>query len=74
LTGLHEIVAAASVQLSAARTALAAYDWPRALAAAEDAWGLQHTADSAQLAFLAAAASGESARALRWHERAREKA
>jgi hypothetical protein len=70
LTRLHDIVVAAGKRLGAAHTALECRDWAGALTQATRSWRLLHTAESAQVAFLAAAASGESASALRWRERA----
>jgi hypothetical protein len=70
LTQLHEIAAAAVTRLGAARTALAGRDWSTAVMEAERSWRLLHTGESAQLAFLAAAARGDGTLALRWRERA----
>jgi hypothetical protein len=70
LTRLHGIVAAAATRLAGAAAALEHRDWPGALAEAERSWRLLHTAESAQLAWVAAAACGDTARALRWRERA----
>lgn len=67
---LHEIVAVAATHLEGAAAALANRDWSVALTAAGCSWRLRHTAESARIAFLAAAASGDTARALRWRERA----
>ncbi len=49
--------------------ALAEGDWPAALAAGRS-WRLRHTEATARMAFLAAAAAGDTARALRWRDRA----
>ena len=70
LARLHEIVDAAAGRLVRAHAALAARDWRGALAEAECSWGLLHTAESAQLAWVAAAAAGDTPRALRWRGRA----
>jgi hypothetical protein len=72
LSVLHQIAAAAGTRLGAARAALAIRDWPGALAEAGRSWALVHSRESARMAFLAAAAAGDSAQALRWHERAAE--
>ena len=70
LARLHEIVAAATTHLAGAAAALAARAWSAALAAAGRSWRLRHTAESARIAFLAAAATGDTARAMRWRDRA----
>lgn len=70
LTRMHDVVAAAGKRLGAAHTALARRDWLAALKQATHSWRLLHTAESAQVAFLAAAAGGDGSRALRWRERA----
>lgn len=70
LSHLHEIVGAAATRFASATAALANRDWSGALAEAEHAWQLVHTRESAQLAWAAAAASGDTACALRWHRRA----
>lgn len=70
LSRLHEIAAAAGARLLAARRSLANGDWPDALRQAGRSWRLCHSAESARLAFVAAAAVGETACALRWRERA----
>jgi hypothetical protein len=67
LSQLHAIVVAAASCLSAARAAFEDRDWSGALARAEQSWRLYHSLGSAHLAFLAAAAGGDSGRALRWH-------
>ena len=67
---LHAIVEAASARLRAAEGALAAGDYRRALRHAGQSWRLWQSQDSAGLAFVAAAALGESGPALRWHRRA----
>ena len=59
-------------RLGAARAALTDGDWSGALVAAESSLRLSRTSDSAQLAFIAAAANGDTVRALRWRERAAE--
>ena len=72
LARLHGLADAAAACLDGATAALADGDWPAALTAAGRSWRLRHTAESARVAFLAAAATGETARALRWRERAAE--
>jgi len=69
LSRLHEIAGAAGARQLAAHRSLANGDWADALRQAEQSWRLCHSAESAQLAFLAAAAVGETACALRWRER-----
>lgn len=70
LARLHEIGDAAAACLGGATAALAERDWSAAHAAAGRSWRLRHTAESARIAFLAAAALGDTARALRWRDRA----
>jgi hypothetical protein len=70
LSRLHAIAEAAAAQLAAARAALRQRDWPGARVRAEQSWSLCHTRESARVAFLAAAAAGETARALIWRDRA----
>ena len=70
LAPLHEIGQAAAAFLEGATDALADGDWPAALTAAGRSWRLRHTTESARIAFLAAAAVGDTARALRWRDRA----
>ena len=70
LARLHQIVEAAATHLEGAATALAECDWSAALTAAGRSWRLRHTAESARIIFLAAAAAGDTARALRWRHRA----
>ena len=65
LTHLHEIVAAAATRLARAHAALTNRDWSGALADAEGSWDLLHTAESARLAWVAAAAVGDTPGALR---------
>jgi len=70
LARLHEIRAAAVACLGGATAALADGDWTAALSAAARSWRLRHTAESARIAFLAAAAAGDTARTLHWRQRA----
>lgn len=70
LARLHEIGEAAAACLGGATAALADGDGSAALLAAGRSWRLRHTAESARLAFLAAVAIGDTARALRWRDRA----
>ncbi len=72
LSPLHEIVDAAATRLAGATAALANRDWSGAQADAERSWQLVHTGESARLAWVAAAAHGDTAGALRWRERAAE--
>ena len=70
LARLHQIVEAAATHLDGAAAALAERDWSTALTAARSSWRLRHTAESARIIFLAAAATGDTARALHWRQRA----
>ena len=72
LARLHEVGAAAAASLGDATSALVDCNWPVAFAAAVRSWRLRHTMESARIAFLAAAASGDTAQALRWHRRVAE--
>ena len=70
LSPLQTIVAAAAAGLSEAREALHAGDWPIAHQRARQSWGLCHSVEAARVAFLAAAALGQTAEAVNWQERA----
>lgn len=70
LSRLRAVLVAAASRLDAARVSLAARDWPGALADAQRSWRLHHTPEAARVAFCAAAAAGDTARAIAWHERA----
>lgn len=67
LSALQRVAAAAAAALAKAQTALREADWSAALDWAEDSWRLLHSTEAARLAFLAAGAQGQTARALRWH-------
>jgi hypothetical protein len=67
---LHATVESAARQLFAAVASLKSCEWVQARAQAECSWALYHSAASARLAFLAAAALGDTAQALRWRHRA----
>ncbi len=69
LAHLHEIVAAAATRLDRAHAGLACCDWSDALAEAECSWRLVRTREAAQVAWVAAAAVGDTPRVLRWRER-----
>ena len=69
LSRLHAVLKAAASHLRVAQASLAERDWPGALAHAEQAWRLCHTVEAARVAFLAAAASGNSRPALAWRQR-----
>ena len=69
LSRLHTVLEAAASRLAAARASLEERDWPGALAHAERSWHLCHTVEAARVAFLAAAVTGNSTRALAWHRR-----
>lgn len=70
LSPLHAVVEAAGMSLRAAVASLAKRDGPGALAHAEQSWRLVHSRESAEAAFLAAAAAGDAAELLRWRGRA----
>lgn len=70
LSQLHAILRTATARLADAQTALTRHDCQGALARSEHSWLLLHSAQSAQLAFLAAAALGDTPRALAWRRRA----
>jgi hypothetical protein len=70
LTGLRAVADAASGAALAACAALCRTDWSEALNQARISWELLHASDAARIAFLAAAASGDTAAALRWRRRA----
>jgi hypothetical protein len=67
LSALHAVLEAATAYLADARAAIEDCDWQHALASAERAWQLRHAPPAARLAFLAAAALGQTPRALHWH-------
>jgi hypothetical protein len=71
LSALHAVLEAAAASLADARAACECCDWGQALTCAERAWQLRHTPEAARLAFLAAAALGQTPCALRWHRLAR---
>lgn len=70
LAMLGEIVADADRHLAVAAAALRRKQWQRAQRHAERSWKLRHQPPSARLAFLAAAALGQTTRAAYWHPRA----
>lgn len=70
LTPLHAIVRSAASCLDSAAAAFTERDWPEALAFAAQSWELRHSSESAQTAFLAAAAAGQTSDALMWRTRA----
>jgi len=72
LSRLAQVVQAARGRILAATQKAQAGDWRQALCHAEQSWSLRHSETAARLAFLAAAALGETARALRWHRLAGE--
>lgn len=69
---LISILDASGRHLAQAAAQFQARDWAAALWHAERSWKLCHTDRAAQLAFLAAAAVGDSAAALQWLPRARQ--
>jgi len=66
---LARISAGAVWHLQAAAGELRAGDWETALKHAQRSWSLRHSSHAARLAFLAAAALGETRDALAWHRR-----
>lgn len=72
LSRLAQVVQAARSQVRAAAQQVQAGDWRQTLRHAEQSWSLRHSETAARLAFLAAAALGETARAVRWHRLAGE--
>ncbi len=70
LADLARISIAAGWHLAIAARCLRHQDSTAALAHAEQSWSLRHSAFSARLAFLAAAALGDAERALLWRHRA----
>ena len=67
LLRLRETLQAAAAALGQAQAALHAADWEQALAWARKSWDLRHTPAAARVAFLAAAALGQTAPALGWY-------
>jgi hypothetical protein len=72
LADLQVTLRCATRRLSAAAKRARECDWPAALAEAEQSWRLRHSAGAARLAFAAAAAMGDSRRAILWHIHARQ--
>ena len=69
LSALHAVIEAAAACMAEACHALESRAWGQALICAERAWQLRNAKEAAQLAFLAAAALGQTSRALRWRDR-----
>jgi hypothetical protein len=67
---LAQTLAGAASHLSAATRALRAQEWLEVRRHAQRSWSLRHTPQAAQLAALAAVATGEAQDFLRWRERA----
>ena len=67
---LARIIAGAVWHLQAAAGGLRAGNWAAALEHAQRSWSLLHSPRAARLAFLAAAALGETRDALCWRRRA----
>jgi hypothetical protein len=74
LTRLWEVARAADDALAQSRSALRATNWAQALAWAREAWRLCHSLEAARLAFLSAAALGDTPAALAWHHAASQTA
>jgi hypothetical protein len=72
LAKLEKILQAALAHLASALQALKDQQWPVALRHAETGWSLRHSQRAAYLAFFAAAALGDTPRAIRWHRTAAE--
>lgn len=72
LAMLSSILQSAVSNLKSAAAQLRSQEWEGALWHATQSWSLRHTLAAAQLAFLAAAALGDSARVEQWLSRARQ--
>lgn len=72
LAKLAEILQATLAHLAASVQALQDRQWPEALRHAELGWSLRNSPAAARLAFLAAAALGDTPRAVRWWRTANE--
>ena len=70
LRALHAVLEGAQATLCQAKGALGEADWAGALGWAQRSWELCHTVEAARLAFIAAAASGQTQDALGWRQRA----
>ncbi len=66
LMRLHEINRAAAQSLARSLACLRNQDWEHALHHAARSWGLRHHPQAARVAFLAAAAQGDTELALGW--------
>jgi hypothetical protein len=66
---LARIIAGAIWHLQASAAELRARNWQAALERAEQSWSLCHSPSAARLAFLAAAALGETRAAVAWRRR-----
>ncbi len=73
LTRLLEVARAAAAALHRSLACLRAGEREDALAAAEQSWNLCHSVEAARLAFLAAAALGDTSAALGWRQVARSR-
>ena len=67
LSQLHAVMRSASWHISAALGCMQKGLWEDLLKHAERSWRFRHSEHSARLAFLAAAALGQTGRAARWH-------
>jgi len=70
LSRLQAVLECAARELREAADYIRSGDWRGALHGAERSWQLRHSLEAAAVAFLAAAAAGETARAARWHDAA----
>jgi hypothetical protein len=70
LAMLGIILRAANWNLSLAKLELEQGNWTEALALAEYSWGLKQTKESARVAFLAAAALGQTGSIVKWRRTA----
>jgi hypothetical protein len=66
---LARIIAGAIRQLQAAAAELRARNWEAALERAQQSWSLCHSPHAARVAYLSAAALGETRAALTWRRR-----
>ena len=69
LSALASLLIAAASRLAEAGQYLRNRQWRQALDRAEESWGWRHTPVAARIAFLAAAALGETSRAFWWRDR-----
>ena len=69
LSALASLMLAAASRLADAGECLRNRQWQQALEGAEESWTWRHTPSAARVAFLAAAALGDTRRAFHWRNR-----